>query len=267
MKRVLLVNDDGINSPGLLALIPVLSESFDLTIVAPPSQRSWIGKASSYHKNLGYEGTTVEGVPAYVLEGTPSDCAVAGIYHLCSETPDLVISGINVGANIGDAFILSSGTVGGAMEGALAGILSVSVGLEFSHDTTKQMEFNPSKEDTQRFEFAAGFTGQMARYLVDTPLPGNISLVNLNFHEHADESSPVEITVPARYKYGSFLKKDQDGFFHGGAGKDFSRVENGSDMAAVRDGKVSVTFLDLLASPPLDEEFRKRFTARFEKKE
>jgi 5'-nucleotidase len=263
MKRVILVNDDGINSPGLQALVPLFSNDFQLTIVAPPAQQSWIGKASSYHKSMSYEERTVNGVQIFILEGTPADCAMAGIYHLCDEKPDLIISGINVGANIGDSYILSSGTVGGALEGSLAGILSIAVGVEFSHETIKQMEFSPTEKDVECFSFAARFTKRMAKFLTENEVPQNMKLVNLNFHESAGETSQVSVTVPDRYNYGSFLEKKQGCFYHSGAEKNFSSVSPGTDMAAIRDGKISVTFLDLLSSLAVENGFITKFQDYF----
>lgn len=250
MYEILLINDDGLYSPGLRALLPIFADDYNLTVVAPFTQKSWIGKASSYHRTLRYEHTKVDGVPAFLFDGTPSDCAVAGIYHFCKRKPDLLISGINAGANIGDSYILSSGTVGGALEGAIAGIPSIAVGVEFSPITTKKIEFEPTPEDLKRFQFAARFTGRLVRCLLKISLPPEIRVFNLNFDEGADENSPVEITRPARYNYGNFLEKKNKGLFHKGAVKDLSQVEPGTDMAAIRDGKISLSLIGLFTPIP-----------------
>jgi 5'-nucleotidase len=171
MKRVLLVNDDGYTSPGLRALLPALSNDFELTVVAPAAQKSWIGKASSYHREIRSEKITVDSFPVHVLEGTPSDCVSAGIHYICEKKPDMVVSGINVGANVGDSYILSSGTVGGAIEAALAGIPAIAVGVEFLHEQTRKIEFEPGDEDVSLFLFAASLTRALAIGLFSTFFP------------------------------------------------------------------------------------------------
>jgi len=257
-KNILLVNDDGLRSPGLRALASVLSPRHTLTIVAPSTQKSWIGKASSYHKSLPYQRTMVDGMQAIMLDGTPSDCAVAGIHHFCPGKPDLVVSGINVGANVGDSFILSSGTVGGALEGVLAGIPSLACGLEFSQQETMQMEFNPSDDDLFHFAFAAEYVARAADALLGLEMPSPM-LVNLNFGQGADTDSRLEHTAIARYDYGCFLSARGNELYHGGSAKDPSRMEPGTDMAAVRDGNISFSIVELFQESRASEDFASRF--------
>ena len=149
------------------------------------------------------------------------------------------------------------------MEGALAGVPSIAVGHDFNVQLTRQMEFSPSEEDEARFGFAARFTEKVVRFLSEYEIPETIKVVNLNFHKHADTSSPVEITFPARYNYGNFLQEEEGGFYHGGSPKDLSRAPAGSDMAALREGKISVTFLGLLSHVVPEEDFSTSFLKFF----
>ncbi len=267
MYEILLVNDDGINSPGLRSLIPFIASDHSLTVVAPSSQKSWIGKASSYHRYLKYRRIDIDSVHAFALDGTTADCVTAGIYHFCRKKPDFVISGINAGANIGDAYILSSGTVGGAFEGAIAGIPSIAIGVEFSHVTNKKIEFGATDKDMGRFKFASRFTSLLVRKLLTISIPPSIKVFNLNLREDADEYTSVEITRPARYNYGSFIERKKGGLYHRGAEKDLSRVENGTDMAAIRDGKISLSFLGLLSVAAYPQEFENTVLAALGKNE
>ncbi|HUI69681.1 MAG TPA: 5'/3'-nucleotidase SurE [Spirochaetia bacterium] len=264
MKSILLVNDDGLLSPGLSALALALSADSVLTIVAPATQKSWIGKASSYHRSLPYRREEVGGLPAIVLDGTPSDCAVAGIHHFCPGKPDFVVSGINVGANVGDSYILSSGTVGGAVEGVLAGIPSLACGLEFSPDVTKRLEFEPSDDDVSLFDFAARQTARAVSTLLGLGLPQPL-LFNLNFGQGAGPGSRLVHTTVAHYDYGCFLSKRDGELYHEGSNKDCSRAAPGSDMAVVGSGDISFSILRLFGDDSSFSAVAARFIAAMER--
>ncbi len=126
--RLLLTNDDGIFAPGISALALELSKYHDVTIVAPDTQRSGAGHSFTCTSPLCMYEVTLTGlehVKAYSLSGTPVDCAKIGCHNLDIEI-DAVVSGINHGSNLGSD-VLYSGTVGGAMEGALLGKQAVAV--------------------------------------------------------------------------------------------------------------------------------------------
>ena len=264
MRNILLVNDDGLLSPGLAALASALSPGHVLTIAVPATQKSWIGKASSYHRSLPYRRAEVAGLPAIVLDGTPSDCAVAGIHHFCPSKPDFVVSGLNIGANVGDSYILSSGTVGGALEGVLAGIPALACGLEFSSEATKLMEFEPSNDDVSLFAFAAGYTARAVSTLVDLG-PERPLLFNLNFGERAGPASRLVHTTMARYDYGCFLVKRDGELYHEGSAKDAAHAAPGSDMAVVRSGDISFSILKLFAEDTSCSTTANRFIAAMDR--
>ncbi len=253
MAQILLVNDDGIHSPGLAALVKELDKLADLTVVAPHGQTSWIGKASSYRKDLTLSTETIEGRKLNSLTGTPADCTQAGIYHLCPQKPDLVVSGINIGANVGDSYIYSSGTVGGALEAVLAGIPALAVGIELDYAIVQRLEFDQSSEGTAPFEAAACDTAKMCSHFLST---GNIfpHTYNLNFPEKSITPRTIVMTKPARYPYGSFLETSDAGFRHKGIRKDYSAAGPGTDMAALREGKAAFSILPLYGSGAKDAE-------------
>ena len=129
--RILVTNDDGITTPGLRVLVAKLAEFADVTVCAPPENRS--GSSASihlFHSELTLLEDEVEGaVRAVTLSGTPADCAAYGLGQLCGEQPfDLLVSGINHGVNVGAASHYS-GTVGAAMEGARRGIPSIAASM------------------------------------------------------------------------------------------------------------------------------------------
>ena len=119
--RILVTNDDGVQSDGLFALFQALSEVGDVTVVAPERQQSATGHAITLHKPLRLTPTTLrDGSPAFMSNGTPSDCATLGILEAMGGDVDLVVSGINHGPNLGWD-LHYSGTVSAAIEAAIIG--------------------------------------------------------------------------------------------------------------------------------------------------
>src|SRR4051795_3332164 len=136
MPNILVTNDDGVRSIGIYALADALRELGDVTIVAPTSEASAIGHALTLRRPLRLE--TIED-RVFAVDGTPTDCVNIGVTHVFKGLPDLVVSGINKGWNLGDD-VTYSGTVAGALEGALLGAQSIAVSLrstrgeyDFSH--------------------------------------------------------------------------------------------------------------------------------------
>ncbi|MEE8473496.1 MAG: 5'/3'-nucleotidase SurE, partial [Dehalococcoidia bacterium] len=133
--RVLVTNDDGIHSRGLWSLVRELAGVAEVTVVAPDREQSGVGTSVTLHHalRLRRERTRVRGVEAYSVEGTPADSVIIAVGHVMKEGVDLVISGINEGANLGnDIFI--SGTVGGALQGYFYGITSLAIGVAALED-------------------------------------------------------------------------------------------------------------------------------------
>ena len=128
--RILLTNDDGVHSLGLFAAAKALKPFGKVTIVAPDREQSGVGSAISMSKPINMTEITpiVDGVETFAVDATPADCVILAIESLIKEPIDLVVSGINQGANLGhDIFI--SGTIGAALQGFLHGIPSMAVSL------------------------------------------------------------------------------------------------------------------------------------------
>lgn len=166
--RVLLTNDDGVYAEGLQVLRGVLEREgeFDVAVVAPERERSASSHAITLHKPLYVNEVTIEGsrVPTWSVSGTPADCTKIGVLALLKERPDLVISGINRGANLG-MDVLYSGTVSAAIEGAILGIPSIAVSLTTFDDAD--------------YGFAARFTAALVRKIAREGLPPG-ALLNVN---------------------------------------------------------------------------------------
>ncbi len=127
--HVLLTNDDGIHAPGLWALYRAFSRRHRVTVVAPDRERSAVGHGITLHQPLRFEKTQVNGgLSGFSVDGTPADCVKLGLAELLDTPPELVVSGINPGANLG-INVNYSGTVAAAKEAALAGIPALAVSI------------------------------------------------------------------------------------------------------------------------------------------
>jgi 5'-nucleotidase len=163
--RILLTNDDGILAEGLIALYEELAKDFELTVVAPEIEMSAVGHAISLSNPLRVRRFKRNGVFfGYAVSGTPADCVKIAVHEILEQKPEIILSGINLGSNVG-INILYSGTVSAATEGAFLGIPSVALSLN-----TKK---NPD------FSFAARFSRRVIRFIRENGLREGTAL-NVN---------------------------------------------------------------------------------------
>lgn len=166
---VLLTNDDGYLSPGLHALRKALSELGEVWVLAPEKNWSAASRTRVFHKPLRvYSARLPDGEMVRVTNGSPSDCVLLALLGLAPRRPDLVVAGINPGANLGRD-VTYSGTVSAAMEGAQAGIPALAVSLDVSGEP----------EETPDYEIAARIALNLARILLENPTPSGV-LLNVN---------------------------------------------------------------------------------------
>lgn len=131
--NVLLTNDDGIESPGLAALVAALRDDVDLTVVAPVEDSSGVAQSITVTHAVSVEPDARFGCPAFRCWGTPADCVVLAVEHLCGRVPDLTISGINRGPNLADD-VNHSGTLAAAVESVLLGVPAFAISLAIDPD-------------------------------------------------------------------------------------------------------------------------------------
>ena len=196
--RVLITNDDGISSPGLVALVRAFEASADTYVVAPEHERSATGHAITLHKPLRAHPVVIPGssVWAWATNGTPADCVALGVLGLLEgRLPDVVLSGINVGPNIGRD-LTYSGTVSAAVEGAIFGVPSIAVSIGAFR--------NPI------FAVAADFAVHLARAILERGLPDD-TLLNVNVPNlPKEEIGGIAITRQGTKRYVSRLEKRTD---------------------------------------------------------
>lgn len=238
---ILLTNDDGIDAPGIIALQRELAAIGQVTVVAPKENQSGIGHALTFFPPMKLTQVEREGkFFGHALKGTPADCVKLALLKLLQGRPDLVVSGINRGANVGLA-VFSSGTVAGGREGAIQGIPAIAVSLES----------NLSSRGQEDYRFAARFTRRLALLVAKNGLAPGI-LLNVNIPAKGEqEIKGVAITRQGTGKLDlSFLEgKDPFGelyYYYGRGPRSPQASSNGqTDQGALAEGRVSISPLRL----------------------
>lgn len=229
--RILVTNDDGVNAPGLRSLVAELGKEAEVIVIAPERQQSATGHAITLHKPLRLDEVEVPGATqAYSSNGTPADCVILGNLGEVPH-PDLVVAGINAGANMGEE-VLYSGTASAAMEAALQGLPSIAISVAAFTEVI--------------YEGAAHFTRRLARELLQaSPLPADTFFnVNVPNAGTADLKTPL-LTRLGRRKYKNHLNRRLDPrgrpyYWFSGAPVEAVGGE-GTDIYAVACGHVSIT--------------------------
>jgi 5'-nucleotidase len=230
--KILVTNDDGIHAPGIKALAKALKNIGVVAVVAPDRERSAVGHALTLHHPLR---AVKVGDNMFAVDGTPTDCVNLGIHTLLDFKPDIVISGINNGGNLGDD-VTYSGTVSAAMEATLMGIPAFSVSLVTSGEGNN-------------YRAAASFAAKLTKKILNEGLP-NDTFLNVNIPDlpTAKLLQPL-ITSQGKRRYEGMIidKVDPRGrnyYWIGTVDLNFLDIE-GSDYSAVTRGYISITPLHL----------------------
>jgi len=231
--KILVTNDDGIETEGIRALAVALSELGEVTVVAPRAEQSAVSRSITFRSPLRVEKWQKPLPHSFAVTGTPSDCVFLALHHLLPDRPDLLVSGINTGPNLGDD-VLYSGTVAGALEGALNGIRSIAVSAgahrNQRYDTASQWVVNYLKE--QNLELPQ-----------KTCLNINVPCLDLS------EIKGAKYTFQGHTHYRQKVVRRQDPwgreYYWLGGDVPAGKPDEGSDIKAVSDGYVSITPLGL----------------------
>ncbi len=250
--KLLVTNDDGINSVFLHELIFALKAAgHQPYVVAPASEQSWTGASKTRNRHV--KSAAVDrgfGCPTWIVDGTPSDCVNIAIAHLLPDKVEGVVSGINVGFNCTLAFIIASGTVAGAWEGALHGLPAVSVSQDVSEETYYQLKDHGSVPEgalLATLKVSAARAARMAGELLATTPPRSFIVHNLNFPDPCHDDTPVKRTVPAHFFVpGLFTAADEEGRHKliWTEGEDVSPPNLETDLKCVEAKCISHTVLD-----------------------
>jgi len=235
--RILLSNDDGINARGLEHLENIARAiSDDVWVVAPETDQSGASHSLTLSNPVRLRRLSER---RYAVSGTPSDSVLLAVLKIFDGVrPDLVLSGVNRGGNLGED-VTYSGTIAAAMEGTLLGIPSIALSQEITHG------------ERAKWATAERHAPDLIRRLIDIGWPDNVML-NINFPDVVEESvSGVEITVQGRRKPGSKIEERRDPrgrpYYWISSARTDEPTREGSDLIAIARGAISVTplFLDL----------------------
>lgn len=227
MALILVTNDDGVHSPGIIALFRTMKGLGDAYIVAPDRERSAAGHSLTLHRPLKVEEVREH---VYSVNGTPTDCVTVGINKILPEKPALVVSGINKGANLGDD-ITYSGTVAAAIEGTIFGVPSIAfslVGDKFYH-----------------FDTAAHFVQKIAAFVLARSLPYD-TLLNVNIpNVRREEIRGIKFTRQGKRVYDNSIQETYDPrgekHFWIGGGQPYWEHGEDTDIEAALSRYVSIT--------------------------
>jgi 5'-nucleotidase len=225
MPRILVTNDDGYRSDGIRLLAEALRACGDVTIVAPVEEASAIGHALTLRHPLRLERIDER---TCAVDGTPTDCVNVAIAQVFGGLPDLVVSGINKGWNLGDD-VTYSGTVAGALEGALLGVPSIAVSLR------------ATRADYD-FTYAARAATAMAEAILRRPLPSR-SFLNINVPKGRPKGYRVTVLAKRNHVTSVVERHDPKGrpYYWIEEGRNEWEPHDRSDYQAVRDGYISIT--------------------------
>lgn len=252
--RFLVTNDDGIESVFLHELVHALQRAgHALYVVAPKWEQSWVGAAKSRNRPVhAIEADRGFGCPTWIVDGTPSDGINIAVGHLLPRALeiDAVVSGINVGLNASLGFIIASGTIGGAWEGALHGLPAMAFSQDLTSELYDQLKAAgdvPAPDLHAMLRISAQHAARLAPAFAAATPPRSFIVHNVNFPLPCLAGSEVRRTVPARVVVpGLFSPASDDGthrlIFR--LGDDLSPAEPLTDRAALSAGYISHTVLD-----------------------
>jgi 5'-nucleotidase len=238
IMRILITNDDGIHAPGLEACEKIARALADeVWIVAPESDQSGVSHSLSLNDPLRLREV---GERHFAVKGTPTDCVIMGVRHIMKQAPDLVLSGVNRGRNCAED-VTYSGTVAGAMEGAVLGIPSFALSQAYQASTRRM----------PHWQTAMTFAPDLIRRVLSTGMPRDV-LVNINFPDCLPEEVAGVAVATQGKRDQELLRIDarQDGrgnpyywiaFGRGG----IAGAANGSDLAALNEKRIAITPLRL----------------------
>ncbi|MBP7018092.1 5'/3'-nucleotidase SurE [Candidatus Saccharibacteria bacterium] len=245
IKRILLTNDDGYLATGIWAIHAKLIEAgYDVDFVAPASQYSWSGKSLMHDKPVTVKRESIKGHEIYIVDGSPATCVRLALHEIVKQPPDLVVSGINFGANSSVSNMMSSGTVGAAMEASFDGFKALATSLAFVNDAG----FSDGPDAEEAMDKAADVTVGIIKRLEKYDFPNHTDLLNINT-PIAVKSDQIKVCKPDRDSYGKLYSKTEAGSYNRTAGTNRDNTSPYSDTYYLKQGFATITPVSLELAP------------------
>ena len=265
---VLVTNDDGCDSPGLVPLMRELLARSEVSALVPEREYSWSSKTMSRFGEVEFTPRERESIPFFTANGSPADCANLGIHKLKPGKPSLLVSGINIGANAGLAYLLSSGTIGAAVEGMLSGIPAVAFSLQLRSEDYRDWRTNRNPDRLgNTFSRAASVAAEIVGEVLAGGLPSEASILSVNMPPEVTRDSPRRFAGVTDCRYGSFFQETGKGGYAYGFDKldlfadPAVPSDRRGDLKTLADGAVAMTPLRF----DLNVEASSRDRCRFER--
>jgi 5'-nucleotidase len=241
MHTILLINDDGIRSIGLVALTRKLEKLGEVIIVTPEKDRSGIGKALTAYDYIKIKEMQLSnGSKAYAITGTPADAFLLAVNKILNSSPDLLVAGINLGPNLGIDDFLNSGTLGAALEAAIHNVPAIGV----SYCVRKILEKQSWKDSvtSRDLELTATIAQKAAEYVLRKGMPPDVDIISINVPETV-KSTDVGLTELSYKGYHDIYTERKDGYKIGGwVLSGYPDDKPGTDIYTIKNEKrVSVT--------------------------
>lgn len=260
--RILITNDDGISSSGLLAAYESVKGLGEVTIVAPATQQSAVGRSMTLFNPLRLTRLKINGTTAYTVSGTPTDAVIIGMFVAMKKKPDLVISGFNIGENLSTEAATTSGTIGAALEAAGQGVPAIAVSMRVEDEGDKFVDTNFKRD----YSAAINVVGKLAQCVLEGKLPAGVDVLNVNVPAHAGPKTPVVVTKLARKMYDTRVHRRKDPRGRSYYWIDGTIVEDaaeGTDLHTImKKGMISVTPLTMDMTSPSNTKGLEKMLAR-----
>jgi len=233
MPIILVTNDDGVNSQGIKTLTNAMLSLGDVYVIAPEREQSAVAHALTLHRPLRFDKLKKN---VYSINGTPTDCVIIGVNKILPRRPDIIVSGINNGGNLGDD-ITYSGTVAAAIEGTFLGIHSIAISLVR----------DPSSKKGAVFRESARFARRLADIVLNNGLPSD-TFLNVNV-PNVLKIKGIKLTRQGKRRYDNSVQEmlDPRGRQHYwiGGGTPIGHGGEDTDFDAIQNGFISVTPIHL----------------------
>ena len=250
---VLITNDDGIESPGLHALAETLFPLAELLIVAPESQQTNMGRGALKGPDVGRIRKRIlkvhgQELDAYAVNGSPAQSVAHAVLELAEKKPDLCVSGINYGENLGLAFTCS-GTLGAAFEADTFGIPSIAFSRTIPLENQRSSSFEALDWEIEKFH-----ARRIIQNVFTNGMPDCIRILNVNFPLGITPDTEVRVTKQAYMSYGSYVKPERESFNEGcflawKPNDALNEVDHDTDIYAMHvDQVISITPMSSLMS-------------------
>lgn len=243
--RILITNDDGVNSSGLMAAYEAVKGLGEVTVVAPATQQSAVGRSMTLFEPLRVSKLVSNGLTLHSVSGTPTDAVIIGMFVVMKYKPDLVVSGFNIGENLSTEAATTSGTIGAALEAAGQGVPAIAVSMRVEDEGDKFADTNHKRD----YSTAINVVNKLSRCVLEGAMPKGVDVLNVNIPFNAKPDTEIVVTSLARKMYHTRVHHRHDPrgrSYYWIDGTVVEDAEKGTDLHTVlKKNQISVTPLTM----------------------